>query len=93
MQPTKLKVTDLLPGPVADAASSILPLATALPLAQYVANAVAQTIGIAFVTPGHPIDTYPEEHQMVTTGTEVAPDLDAEEVENNIKARKSEKYL
>ena len=92
MQSTSVKVTqDLLPGPVADAASPILSLAAALhPLHSVVSEAVP-AISDVCATPGHPLDPSPKWQNMVTSGTAINQDPNTEEEGTNIKVRRVRK--
>ena len=56
-------------------------------------SAAAPTIGIACTTPGHPLDSNPEQQKMIALGTDVHPDPDAGEEGTNIKASKFRKIL
>ena len=88
-------IEDLLPGPVADAASPILSHATALSLVHDVASAADPTIGSTCATPGYHLDPSREqkEQEMVPPGKDGNPDPSAEEEGSNIKPVRSEKYL
>ena len=79
---------DLLPRYAADDTTHILSQATALPLVHNVARAAIPTIGNTSATQGHPLDLHPEEQKMVTPGTDVDQDPNAEEEGTNFKARK-----
>ena len=89
-----LKVTeDILPGPVADVASSIVCKVATLPPEHNVATTVIPTIGNVGATPEHPLYSHPEEQKMVTLGTDINPESNKEEEGTSIKARKVRKHF